>query len=204
MSTTVIYKNAFFYEVAMRMLYGRYYSARYSAIADLIPEGSTVLDLCCGPAVLFDRYLRRKRIEYTGLDMSESFIKRLRARGGKGEVWDLLKETALPQADCVVMQASLMHFLPSPLPVIGRMLHAARQRVIIAEPIRNLAESTNPVVAMISRRLTDPGNGKSSARFNQQTLDKLFLPFADLIEEAFLIPGGREKIYVLNSTPSTR
>ena len=36
-------------DCVMLALYGRHYGARYRAVADLIPDGSSVLDLCCGP-----------------------------------------------------------------------------------------------------------------------------------------------------------
>ena len=108
MAATVLYKSAVLYELLMVMLYGRHYSGRYRAIADLIPAQSSVLDLCCGPAVLYHRYLRQKSIRYTGLDLSSTFIKHLNQRGAHGQVWDLQEEAALPVADYVIMQASLV------------------------------------------------------------------------------------------------
>ena len=62
MSATVVYKSPLLYEAVMLALYGRHYFARYRAIADLIPAGSSVLDLCCGPAILYSRYLRNKNV----------------------------------------------------------------------------------------------------------------------------------------------
>ena len=41
------------YESLMLALYGRHYAARFRAIAELIPAGSSVLELCCGPGILF-------------------------------------------------------------------------------------------------------------------------------------------------------
>src|SRR6185437_9874195 len=118
----------------MRALYGRRYAARYRAIADLIPAGSSVLDLCCGPGTLHDRYLSRKGVDYTGLDVNARFVARVTRRGGRGLVWDLQEGRALPPADSVVMLASLYQFLPDPAPVLLRMLRAARERVVVAEP----------------------------------------------------------------------
>jgi len=198
MTASPIYKLPVLYEAVMLVLYGRNYSARYRQLADLIPTGSRVLDLCCGPAVLYDRYLRRKSVRYTGLDLSEHFIHRLRRRGGEGLVWDVRSPAALPHADCVIMQASLYHFLPDPEPVVGRMLQAARQAVIIAEPIRNLANSRLRLVAACARRLTDSGNGSAHLRFTPETLDQFFASFGPRVRHSFYIPGGREKVFVLN------
>lgn len=199
MSATLIYRQAFIYEAAMWALYGRHYGARYSTIADLIPPDSKVLDLCCGPGTLFDRYLRRKRVDYTGLDISESFIRRLRQRGGKGLVWDLQRDIELPKSKYVVMQASLYGFLPNARPMFERMMRAAQNGVIVSEPIRNLASSSNPVIAAMSKRLTDAGDHRSDHRFTEQTLDEFFSPYKSSIDQVFRIPGGREKVFVFKT-----
>jgi SAM-dependent methyltransferase len=186
----------------MVMLYGRHYSARYRTIADRIPAQSSVLDLCCGPAVLYHRYLRQKSIRYTGLDLSSAFIERLNQRGARGQVWDLQEGAALPRADYVIMQASLYQFLPDPQPVVDRMLQAARKQVILAEPIRNITSSKVAPLAFLGRRFTDPGDGQSAHRFTEESLDLFFSRYASRVSKTFSIPGGREKVYVLNSDSS--
>lgn len=198
MATSLIYKSPLLYELTILMLYGRHYSSRYRTIADLIPTNSSVLDLCCGPAVLYEGYLRHKSIEYVGLDINERFIKRMVRRGARGQVWDLRSDKPLPPADYVVMQGSLLHFLPDPAPVVDRMLRAARRQVIIAEPIRNFASSKVQLLAVLGRYFTDPGSGRQPLRFTEQTLDNFFTAYATLLRRSFLIDGGREKIYVLN------
>jgi hypothetical protein len=47
-------------------------------------------------------------------------------------------------------------------------------QVIIAEPIRNMASSRWGIAAAIARRFTDPGDGPSARRFNEQTFDEFF------------------------------
>jgi hypothetical protein len=202
-AVTLIYKNALLYEAVMVALYGRYYKARYQAIAGLIPSGATVLDLCCGPAILYDRYLRNKIVQYTGLDLSQAFIRKLNAIGGRGLVWNLQDETPLPGADYVIMQASLYQFLPDAEAMLERMLRAARKQVIVAEPVRNIASSQNRLAAAIGRRLTKPGDGQSAHRFTIETLDRFFLPYNSSVANSFLIPGGREKVFVLNALKPT-
>ena len=183
----------------MLAIYGRHYFARYRAIADLIPPGSSILDLCCGPAVLYHRYLQRKRVVYTGLDINEKFINQLNTCGATGQVWDLRQEAPLPPADYIVMQASLLHFLPDAKSVVDRMLRAARRQVIVAEPVRNFASSQVPFLAWLGRRFTDPGVGRQPARFTEQSLDQFFAAYQTQVSASFLIPGGREKIYVIDS-----
>lgn len=198
MATSLIYKSASLYELAMRLLYGRHYSARYQVLADLIPTGSNVLDVCSGPAFLFSRYLRAKSVQYTGLDINQAFIDRLIKRGGSGRVWDVRTEDPLPAADCVIMQASLYHFLPDATRVVDRMLKAARRQVIIAEPIRNVATSDSRLFSRLGRISTDPGTGEQLLRFTEASLADFFSAYASDVVQSFKIAGDREKVYVLN------
>lgn len=178
-------------------LYGRHYSTRYRAIADLIPAGSEVLDLCCGPALLYTRYLKHKSVKYTGLDINPAFISVLTARGIDCRIRDLRDDTRLPKADYVVMQASLYHFLPDPIPIIQRMRVAARKQVIISEPIRNLALAKSTFIGSLAGRLTNPGSGSQPLRFTEEMLDELLTFELGHHFEPVYIKGGREKIYVI-------
>lgn len=200
MAAGLVYRNSWLYELVMIALYGRHYAARYRAVSDCVPDDSSVLDLCCGPGILFDRYLKHKNVDYNGLDINKGFIDRIQKHGGKAQTWDLRSETPLPTADVVIMQASLYQFLPDPGPalVLGRMLRAARRRVVIAEPIRNLADSSIPLLAALARRQTNPGHGDQAERFTEQSLDAFFQTLGPPPSRSFLIPGGREKVYVLD------
>lgn len=197
--TSFIYRNKVAYNGVMRMLYGRHYAARFRAIADRIPEGAAVVDLCCGPATLFTHYLRGKSVDYLGIDLNRGFVSQLNRIGVRGEVRNLHSDRALPEGDFLIMQASLYHFLPDPRPVIDRMLSAARKQVLIAEPIRNMTTSDNRALAMLGRRFTNAGDGAQTHRFTEPTLDRLFAEYATRVVEQSLIAGGREKLYVLSS-----
>src|SRR5713101_2973244 len=133
-----IYRSSWLYELAMRALYRRHYRSRYAAVADLIPADSSVVEVCCGPGMLYERHLKSKQVNYTGLDFSPHFVARLRRRNVDAYVWDARDERPLPRADHVVMQASLYQFLPDVRPVIDRMLAAAGKTLVVAEPIHNL------------------------------------------------------------------
>jgi SAM-dependent methyltransferase len=198
MSTSIVYRSALGYEVLMRALYGRHYTDRMRAVAEQVPPGSTVLELCCGPATLYRRYLRARAGSYIGLDVNERFVAQLRRDSVDARRVDLARaDEPLPGADVVIMQASLYHFLPDAQPIVDRMLTAARDRVIVSEPIRNLASSGLPLVGKLGRRAADPGVGGHAHRFTEATLDRLMEPHSVL--DAFLIPGGREKVYVLRA-----
>ena len=199
MATSLIYKSASLYELAMRLLYGRHYSSRYRALAELIPQGSSVLDLCCGPALLYRRYLRAREVHYRGLDINTRFIEQLIKRGVTAQLWDLRSDEPLPPADYVIMQASLYHFLPDASRVVNRMLQAARERVIIAEPVRNFATSHSRLLSLLGRLFTSPGAGEHRLRFTEASLADFFSGYASYVVEFFAIAGGREQVYVLNA-----
>ena len=203
MGLSLIYRSRIAYEFAMVALYRSHYADRYEAIANLIPRGAEVLELCCGPGILYDRYLRHKNVNYRGLDISEKFVNDLVRRGVAAERWDLLSDRPLPHAEYVIMQASLYHFLPNAAPVLDRMLAAAEEKVILAEPIKNLASSSVPMIARLSRMLTDPGGGSSANRFVEGALDALAARYSNLLRQSFLSPGGREKIYVFNKVAAS-
>jgi SAM-dependent methyltransferase len=200
LSTSLVYRSAAGYELVMRVLYGRHYGDRLRAVAAEVPDGVSVLELCCGPGTLYTRLLRARVKSYIGLDVNDRFVGALRRRGIDARVADLARSAeSLPSADVVVMQASLYHFLPGPERVIDRMLVAADQRVIVSEPVRNLASSSNPVIGLIGRRAADPGVGGGEGRFTPETLGALMERYRDRISKTFDIPGGRERVYVLDA-----
>lgn len=198
MSTSLIYRSAGVYELLMRALYGRHYADRIKAVADQVPAGASVLELCCGPGSLYRRHLQGRAGSYTGLDVNEGFVDRLRREGIDARCVDLAADRSpLPSADVVIMQASLYHFLPDAGQIVDRMLAAAHERVITAEPIRNLASSSFPGLGTLGRRAADPGVGGHAQRFTEASLDELMSHYRERIIATFAIPGGREKVYVL-------
>jgi SAM-dependent methyltransferase len=197
-STSLVYRSALGYELLMRALYGRNYSDRMRAVAARVPAGASVLELCCGPGTLYLRHLKDRTSAYTGLDVNERFVAQLRRRALDVRVVDLADGgPPLPQADVVLMQASLYHFLPGAERIIDRMLGAAGDLVVVSEPIRNLASSRLPIVGRLGRKGADPGVGGHAQRFTEVTLDELMSRYRERVVEAFTIPGGREKVYVL-------
>lgn len=197
--TSPIYRSPRLYELVMAALYGRHYQARYSTLASLLPSGASVVELCCGPGTLYRRALRAKEVHYIGLDISPVFIEAVRAAGGDGRVWDVRTPEPLPPASYALIQASLYHFIDDGASeLIERMLAAAEREVIIAEPIRNLTAGRLP----LSRRLgalADPGTGAQPHRYTEEALDLLLDTYRHQLRDSFLLPGRREKAYVLTA-----
>jgi SAM-dependent methyltransferase len=199
-STSLIYRSSRGYELLMRALYGRHYEDRMRVVAERIRPGASVLELCCGPGTLYLRHLRGRAGAYPGLDVNAGFVEKLRRRGVDARQVDLASDDApLPGADVVLIQASLYHFLPDAERIVGRMLAAAHERVIVSEPIRNLSSSEAPLIGRLGQGAADPGVGGPEHRFHEETLDRLMDRYAPRVITAALIPGGREKVYVLDA-----
>jgi trans-aconitate methyltransferase len=193
----LVYRSAWGYGLAMRLLYGRHYAARDAAVAAHVPAGASVTELCCGPARLYLEELRDRVGGYVGLDANAGFVERLRRRGVDARVADVAS-AELPAADVVLMQASLYHFLPDARPLLARMRAAARDRVVVSEPVRNLASSGSGMVARLASRGTATADGGEQAhRFDSASLGALMETFGGDVLAHEPIPGGREEIYVL-------
>ena len=200
--TSLIYQHPLIYETLMRVLYGKHYANRYERLAKHIPANSTVLDVCCGPAVLYHRYLKHKGIDYTGVDINPKLLKALENSGGKSLCMDLSSDVPLPVADYVIMQASLYHFLPLQVDhILDKLCKAARKQVLIAEPVKNLSDSPIPIIARFAKKSANPGTGDQSHRFNEATLDLTMGRFkaSGQLNGSEMIAGGREKLYIIQA-----
>jgi SAM-dependent methyltransferase len=196
---SLIYRSAWGYGLAMRVLYGRYYGARDAAVATHVPDGASVLELCCGPARLYRNELRGRVGSYIAIDANAGFVDRLRLRGVDARQADVATAD-LPVADVVLMQASLYHFLPDAEPIVRRMLAAARERVVISEPVRNLAQSRAAIVARLASAGTATARGAQAQHFDGASLGALMARFGETILTSQPVPGGREHVYVLAGT----
>lgn len=181
----------------MRILHGRHFQSRYQAIIQHVPEGASVLELCMGDAYLYRHYLKAKKVRYTGLDSSISFIEKARAQGINASL-STIDVDPLPQAEIVIMQASLFHFPRNYEAVLRRAIQAATRRVILAEPVINMASSPNPVLSMLGRVLTKPQGvtNEQSFRFNETSFRALIAKIPEC-ESLEFEPGGREMVAVL-------
>jgi glycosyltransferase involved in cell wall biosynthesis len=186
-----IYWTGYGYDLAMRAVYGEQYAATYAAVAARIPDGASVVDVCCGTARLYQDFLRQRRCPYLGLDFNGDFVMHARRRCVDVRWFNLLSDP-IPAADYVVMCSSLYHFGADADEVVGRMRRAARRAVIISEPVRNL--SAAPLVGGLIAALTNPGVGSSAARFDLDSFAALARRHG---AELFHEPGARNAIAVL-------
>ena len=195
-SQSFIYSHRRVYHWLMRGLYGRYFEDRYRAIAAEIPPSIQVVDVCAGDAYLYLAYLRYKSVSYVAVDASAQLVAWARAHGVAARQLDVWTAD-VPCGDIVIMQASLYQFLPHADRLVERLLAAARQRVIITEPIRNVTDSKHRLVALLGQRLTHPsGEHYTAQRFNRESFMALCRTFPELLSLSDL-PGSREMMAIL-------
>lgn len=188
-----IYANRRVYHWLMRGLYGRHFEDRYRAIAAHVPAAARVVDVCAGDAYLYLKHLRHRPVTYVAVDASPQLVAWARSRGVDARVFDVWRDE-LPPGDCVIMQASLYQFLPHADRIVDKLLAAARQHVIITEPVRNIADSANPVLALIGKRFTRPAGERYTAqRFNRESFTALCRTYPEL-QTLDDLPGGREML----------
>jgi hypothetical protein len=181
----------------MRVIYGSGFAARYQALSQLVPDGADVFEACAGDAYLYWHHLKPRGIRYRAGEFNDGFVSHAQARGIDMQHFDL-RQDPVPEADIVLLHASLYQFMPDHVAIVARLLAAARHTLIISEPVRNLSSSPNPLIRWIARRSADPGSGHKAQRFDEASLDAFFDEhYRSQIVQHTLIPGGREKIYCL-------
>tara|TARA_B100000519_G_scaffold124391_1_gene107469 strand:- start:697 stop:1320 length:624 start_codon:yes stop_codon:yes gene_type:complete len=194
-NVSLIYKSHTIYTILIKILYGKYFLSRYRDLRSYIPPGDTVLDVCSGDCNLYHLAVKGRN-QYTGVDLNISRLKKNKNIYQKQ--LDII-EDSLPEADIIILQGSLYQFHPNQKMIIDKLLSNAKKKVIISEPIINIANSENSFIAYIAKYAVNPGTGHKTKRFTRQSLDHFFQTYYNkIIESRFLIAGGRDLVYILN------
>ncbi|MBU2044058.1 MAG: glycosyltransferase family 2 protein [Candidatus Omnitrophica bacterium] len=194
----IIYRHPLVYQFFMRLIYGKYFKARYEAISQHVPEAVQLVELCCGDCRLYQNYLRSKNIDYLGLDISPGFITNGLNKGINVKLFDLSNDP-LPQAEYILIQASLYQFIPLEKEVLNKIFSAALKGVIFAEPVLNVSSCSKPFISGIVKRISRFLTGSTTKRFDEKSLDDLFTIYADKLKTKFKISGGREIIGIFKT-----
>lgn len=192
-SKSPIYWTGIGYDAVMRALYGRQYRQTYEVVAQRIPAGASVVDVCCGTARLYRDFLRQRGCRYLGLDASADFVMHARRRGVDARWFNMLTDP-IPEADYVVMCSSLYQAGTRARDIVDRMRHSAREAVIISEPVRNLTQV--PVVGGLAAALTNSGASEYRTRFDLARFTALVESFGGDVVHA---PGDRNALGVLRA-----
>jgi SAM-dependent methyltransferase len=191
----VVYAHPLVYDAMLWLLYRGQPRRRFQRVAAEIPPGSAVLDLCAGTGMLH-RELEGKRVEYTAVDVNPRLVAALRSQGIRARCSDV-RSTDLPAADVVVMNSSLYHFHPDVDSVVRRMLAAARRKVVILEPVRNVADSGVSWLGRLARLASTVDGVTPEFHFDAASFERAMqaIPGLARIE---LLPGGRDMLAVFD------
>jgi hypothetical protein len=90
------------------------------------------------------------------------------------------------------MHGSLYHFIRDGRGALEKMLAAARQMVIVAEPVRNMSHSRWAAVRWLSKMLTrtDRAGNRGAERFTAETFAELCRQFSECAE---ISPPGADR-----------
>jgi len=160
-----IYWTRVGYDAFMSLLCGAELRRTLARVAALIPEGSSVTDVCCGTARLYRDHLHNRSGGYLGLDANGHFIMSLKRRAVPCKLHNALTDPIDP-ADYVVMSNSFYHFHDRRDELIARMKGAARKGVILTEPVQNASAHPFAPLAAFAKWLTNPGVGDHTKRFD--------------------------------------
>jgi SAM-dependent methyltransferase len=197
-----LYSSGLLYEGVMRILYGRQFHSKYQSVANLIPETYSVLDLCCGPALVYSYLSLENQRRYLGVDLSRKFVQAVGKKGVSvvhGDVW---RDDLPKNYDCILLLSSLYQFDPVADIVLQKMLFAATELVIISEPIINLSTSRNTLLKKLASSLTSPADGSlpySGFRYDSGTLTKALQRYREVLKVDFVLAGGRERVVAFDA-----
>jgi SAM-dependent methyltransferase len=199
-----IYQIPALYRLLMRLGYGPDYAARYALVADRIGEPDDVLEVCCGHLGLYRHLARRGLVRsYVGLEQAPAMLRLARRGGVDVRAFDVRAGGALPAAGTVIMQASLYQFHDIADTLLPRLWAAARRRLVIAEPVRNLSQSRVRVARWAARALTRTPDGRiHTFRYTEATLLELYRRCDVPVSRVDRTPGGREIVISSLRAPS--
>ena len=189
-----LYRVPALYVLAMRAAYGSDYAARLSLIAARIDRPSTITEVCCGDLALH-RHLGHHGLvrSYVGLDQSPAMLRRGHRLGVDVREIDVRTATDLPRAEVVIMQASLYQFHDIATTLLPRLWSAATRVLLIAEPVRNLAQSESGLMRRLALTLTRTTDGRTHLfRYTDTTLLEVYERSGVPVSRIDRTPGGRE------------
>jgi hypothetical protein len=167
-----IYWNPLIYRALMRYLYGRTYNARYSSVADLLPDRCSVTDLCCGCGSLYTEHLIHKDVTYVGVDQVSRLMRLLNKYDRCLTVVGDACDVDLVNSDYCVMVGSLYHFHPREASVIERMAAIGKLGVVV-ESVQRAQKSRrhNPLLRFVAERIGYVRHSSYRYRLDSDRLD---------------------------------
>jgi trans-aconitate methyltransferase len=176
--TGLAYWHPVTYRLIEKILYGRNYRKHYEALSREIGD-SSILELCCGDCQVVD-YLKGNT--YQGLDINPRFVNHAKKKGINVSLQDVMV-SEIPEVECIIIHNSLYQFYPHHEKLIYKALESAQKKLIISEPVINLASSKNRSISFMAKWITRVGSDSSSKRFSRKEMEEVFNKFhAERIE----------------------
>jgi hypothetical protein len=192
-----VYRFPALYGLGMRLAYRGDFPARYALVAAQLPGPTHVLEVCYGDLRLHDHLQREGLLlSYVGLDGAPAMVARGRARGLDVRIADLRARPRLPEADTVIMQASLYQFHEIAEALVQDLWAAARRRLLLAEPVRNLARSPHALVRWLGLALSRTDDRAHPFRYTEETLLAVYRRAGVPVTRLARTPAGREVLVV--------
>jgi len=156
----------------MNILYTSGYKNRFKKVITVIKnyQPKSVLELCFGD-VFIAKYCTENNIDWTGIDINEHFVRKLKNKGYNATRADLSELIKLPKADICLMMGSLYHFHNETHSILSKMLNAANV-IIISEPIKNISDQNN-FIGRFAKKSANASKGNEAFRYNANSLEKM-------------------------------
>jgi hypothetical protein len=184
------YWNAMCYEFFMRYIWrqsGYIREQHWKAIAEWIPEGASVVEVAAGTGRFFRDVLAGRVGNYQALDINQVFVDEMKRRGINARCSDIRRD-AIPTGDTVIILSALYHFKDTASEMLDKLLRAARERLIILEPVgQEMTLYTWP--NRIRAALGNIGEGPIYNRYTREELAALCKAFGP-VEHAGPLPGN--------------
>ena len=195
---SITYWHRLIYTSLMRLTYGRKFKRRYEVLNGLLERDHSLLELCSGDCYLYLNFLIQKGIRYTGVDINKSFVNYARRNSVNVEILNVLYDE-IPEEDTILMHASLYQFIPNEKRIIDKIIAAAKEKVIIAEPVMNRSHSANKFTRILSAFLSNPGTKRAKKRFSPEDFEKLCCSYPEFSHFVGNINETNEMIAVFKS-----
>lgn len=195
-----VYWRGWVYDLFLWVVYRARPMARFRAVAEEIPDGASVLDLCAGTG-MFARALAGRGIQYTAIDINPRFVSELARTGLNVRCGDVTREP-FGTHDVVTMNSSLYHFGPTPDALVRKMVDASRHKAVILEPVHNLADARLPLLARVARASATVDGVSPEFHFTRDT----FVDAMRRIDPRVSVQpegGGRDMLAVFRRGPQS-
>lgn len=167
-----VYASPVLLELIMRAKYGKDYLPRLKRVADEIPPGSTVVDLACGGCEIYRHFLRDKPVDYLGIEINEKMARTMKNKGFNVLQGDV-RNFVIPRCDVIIFLAGLYQMPDQAESILNRCKEKAK-KVILLEPVENLAKNSSTTLSSFAGWVTDFGEGPVTFRYSEQEVSELW------------------------------